>query len=657
MPQGNGGARIDKLDFPAPSAHTSLLHQRNDDATSSRASSFTHSRDGLDPRGRFFEDVAEGIQARDRELFKRNLTRYSSFAWAIISCLCAGSITAYSLYAPLFQSRLHYTQYQVNIVSIVAEISLYLPVPLIGLLCDRKGPGPASLLSAFLFGGGYFLAAEVYRRGPPGTSWDGGLDRPVGSHGWPFPVMCLAFVGIGVGTGCMYLGAVSTCAKNFGRGKHKGFALAAPIASFGLGGMWQSQVGSRIIYERGPQGQRGDVDVFRYFVFLGSLLLVVGIIGSLLLRIVDEDALVDEAVDQLERSGLLDDSNGSAFFRGRSAVQRVLAESRDYGTLPPSNLDSDADVDSDTDSLAAVTRPSLHRSHTTQHTTSSSKRAPSAAARRKALLVTFETRRFLADHTMWWLAAGFLLVTGPGEAFINNLGTLLATLYPGPHSLLPPTSPATHVGIVAVTSTAARIASGALSDALAPAPARHTYPLPHRRRASSVSTATSASASLAPPARAARRCTLSRLPLLLGATLVLSVAFALLATGAVQGRAAPLFWLVSALVGTGYGAVFSLVPIIISCVWGVENFATNWGIVAMAPAGGAAVAGIVYAAVYERGTVAVGEGKGGEELKCYGARCYRPTAMGFTVAVWVAMGMWLWAWRGRGGWRSRGIAV
>lgn len=31
------------------------------------------------------------------------------------------------------------------------------------------------------------------------------------------------------------------------------------------------------------------------------------------------------------------------------------------------------------------------------------------------------TREFLKDKTMWWFAGGVFLVTGPGEAFINNV--------------------------------------------------------------------------------------------------------------------------------------------------------------------------------------------------------------------------------------------
>ena len=91
------------------------------------------------------------------------LVRYVSFVWALINTLGAGSITAYSLYAPLFQRRLHYTQLQVNGVSIAAALATYLPVSLFGLLCDRVGPGSASLLAGCLFGLGYLVAAFAYK--------------------------------------------------------------------------------------------------------------------------------------------------------------------------------------------------------------------------------------------------------------------------------------------------------------------------------------------------------------------------------------------------------------------------------------------------------------------------------------------------------------
>jgi MFS family permease len=166
------------------------------------------------------------------------------------------------------------------------------------------------------------------------------------------------------------------------------------------------------------------------------------------------------------------------------------------------------------------------------------------------------------------------LISGPGDAFINNFGTILGTLYPPPsatndpsYTPLPQTTPATHITIIAVGSTIARLLSGTLSDLLSPSSE------PHQNRRGPASL-TNSLLSLNDDSYSApkARFTLSRLPLLLFSTLLLSIGFVVLASGIVQDHASPRFAIVTGLIGVGYGATFSLTPIIISCVWGVENF-------------------------------------------------------------------------------------
>lgn len=600
----NGITTIDKLDYRPPHSP-----RRPPPAPDSDADSQQQSQD-TSYAGSFFEQVAEGIAQRDRARMQRVVVRWLSFVWAIVNCLCAGSITAYSLYGHLFQSKLHYTQVQVNIVSIGAELGLYLLVPVFGLLCDRLGPGPPSALSGLLFGAGYLLAAFAYRSGPPPSA---------GGRGWSFSTMVLAFTLVGMGTSCMYLSAVTTCAKNFGRGNAKGVALAVPIAAFGLSGMWQSQVGSRVLYEKKPDGSKGDVDVFRFFLFLGVLLLCVGSVGFFTLRIMDEEEMIDEAVDELERSGLL---HRDDFFT-------QAAHHHGYGTM------STQDLSESTFDFLQSEAERLKAKHEEE-------------ARKKTWLLNEETRRYIMDPTMWWLAGGFFLITGPGEAFINNLGTIIDTLTP-PH-VAANTSPATHVSIVALTSTLARLITGTLSDILAPVSVSHQ----HRRGPESVAN----SFSSLPPYEHPRRFTVSRMTFLLSFAFILSLGQLLLASGWVQNHASR-FAAVSALIGAGYGAVFSLTPIVVSVVWGVENFGTNWGILAMTPAAGATLWGAIYAMVYQKAANAGEPGieRNPEDVLCHGKACYSSTFWAMAVSVWIAMGLWVWAWRGPGGWKRRGVAV
>ncbi|RDW72153.1 putative MCH1 [Coleophoma crateriformis] len=535
----------------------------------------------------------------------RDVIRYISFASAILSCLCAGSITAYSLYGHLFQERLRYTQLEVNYVVIAAELAMYLLVPLFGYICDRIGPASLSFASAIMFATGYLLAALTYRSGASPIT---GLTY---QRGWPIWVMILSFTIIGAATTCMYISAVTTCAKNFGRGKYAGLALACPIASFGLSGMWQSQVASRILYERHHDGTRGDVDVFKFFIFLAVTLLAVGLLGTVLLKVVDEEELIDEAVEELERSGLLEDSE---FFR----------RGRGYGTIETGEHDEE-------EAQQAEDAKALEEEE----------------ARKKTWLLNDETRRFLKDHTMWWLAGGFFFISGPGEAFITNLGTIIGTLYPPSADVTRNTSAATHVSIVALTSTIARVLLGTLTDVLAPAPASH-----HQQYVS----AANSSAPLPPQ----RRFTVSRVTFLLGSGVMLFLGQVLLASGLIQNHGER-FWLVSSLIGSGYGALFSLTPLIISVIWGVENFGTNWGIVAMVPAVGATVWGVIYSSVYQWAAenYPLFHRMAGEpdEVLCYGKQCYEITFWSMAASVAFGCALWIWAWKGPHGWSARGISV
>ncbi|KAI0116404.1 major facilitator superfamily domain-containing protein [Nemania sp. FL0031] len=534
--------------------------------------------------------------------------RSIAFISAIIGAFGAGSVTVFSLYGHLFQSRLHYTQFQINGIASTMNIAMYLPVPIIGYICDRFGPGLLSLMSAILVGGGYSLAAALYRRGVQEAESD------VGGSKSTFTPMLLAFVAIGVGTSCLYLSVVTTCAKNFGKGKYRGLMLVAPIAAFGLSGMIISQGASRLLYEVQPDGSKGDVNVFHFFLFLASLITVVGIVGSFTLRVVDEEDLIDEAVEELERSGLLESSE---------ILRRRVDQG--YGTIAQS-----AGHDDDSDD-AALLDPSKDNG------------VDMYARLKKAWLLNAETRRFLADPTMWFFALSFWLIIGPGESFINNLGTIIGTLT-SPSAYSKPPAAATHVSIFAAVSTVARLVVASLSDLLSPTPeSQHIqtgnpHSLPVLRRKLQV----------------------SRVILYAISGLIFSVGSLVLASGAVQEHASR-FWIVSSFIGAGYGAAFSLTPIIITMIWGVENFGTNFGIIAVTPALGSVIWGIIYSAVYQAGarnhSASIQDKATADDVFCYGKQCYAPTFWAMTVSIWVGTCMILWAWKGKNGWSSRGIVI
>jgi MFS family permease len=550
------------------------------------------------------QSSVRGLRIDPTRRRQAQIQRALSFISSIISSICAGSIAVFSLYGHLLQSKLHFSQFEVNAIVSAMNICLYIPVPIIGYVCDRVGPTPLTAVSILLLGGGYGLAAAIYHKGELASSAGARSNHAL------VPFMVLAFGFIGIGTGAMYVSAMTTCAKNFGKGKYRGLMLVAPMVAFGLSGIIVSQLASRVLYDELPDGSRGDINVFHFFVVLAVLFVIVGTFGIFALKVVDEDELIDEAVDELERSGFL---SGSEIFRRRA--------NRTYGTIDGSvdpngagTVDPAMEDDSEEDRKAKL---------------------------KKAWLLNAETRRFLGDHTMWSFALGFFLIIGSGESFINNLGTIIGTLG-SPFATEQTTSAATHVSVVAGAGTAARLITGILSDLVSPSPQTHT-----------VQTGVANG-----PTQMQRWFSVSRVPMFIFVSLLISVGTAVLASGFVQDHQER-FWIVSSCVGAGYGAVFSLMPIIVTMIWGVENFGTNFGVFAALPALSSTMWNLIYSAEYQAGarnSPSLTDGSD-DDVFCYGRQCYTGTFWAMTACIWVGCLFIAWAWKGRDGWSRRGIVV
>ena len=536
---------------------------------------------------------------RKRQIRSKQIVRIVACVFSTIAALCAGSVVVFSLYAPKFQSRLKYTQFQVNGVAIGSSLALYLPICVMGYVCDRYGVQPLMALSSVLFAIGYGLAAWIYQKLDVEYRNLGHKPR---SSDWSFPLMIFAFVCIGAGTCAMYISTVSTCAKNFGKGKYRGLILAMPITGFGLSGMWLSQFASHFLYELNPDGSKGEVDVYRFFVFMAVLLFVVGVVGAFTMRVVDERELIEEAIEEMENSGFLD---GSSLLSRRASTSRSLT-----GPLTPAHEPNEED--------ALLGGPSKADDDKWK----------------KDWVLNAETRRFLTDHTMWPFAIAFLFMIGPGEAFVNNLGSVIGTLTPP--GVDNGTTADIHVSVFSVTSTLARILIGTITDLVAPSPDTSHVQL---------------RAQNPPP----RRFSISRINFMLFFGCFLAFGFIFLGSGAVQNHPER-FWVVSGFVGAGYGATFSLTPLIVTIIWGVENFATNFGIIALLPAVGSTFWGLIYSAGYQAGARKTLDGDD-DDLFCYGQECYSGTFWAEGICVLVGCCLLLWAWKGKGGWQQRKIAI
>lgn len=188
-----------------------------------------------------------------------------------------------------------------------------------------------------------------------------------------------------------------------------------------------------------------------------------------------------------------------------------------------------------------------------------------------------------------------------------------------------------HVSILAGASTLTRLGVGALSDKFRPEA----------------------------PGKPSGRLTISTVAILLASTSLLLLGLAILSVPNLHpfpGHQPPVLDLLivtTALVGVGYGAIFTLVPIIVNAVWGADGFGINWGTVATMSSAGVALWSMLYAWVYENGT----DPTVSPRVCRAGWECYGAWGLATTGGVMVAMGAWAVAWKGKGGWQQRNVSV
>lgn len=136
------------------------------------------------------------------------------------------------------------------------------------------------------------------------------------------------------------------------------------------------------------------------------------------------------------------------------------------------------------------------------------------------------------------------------------MGTLIRSLYPTDSLKAPDIYPlhtqenridtATHVSIIALTSTIARLTAGSLSDFLAPtvlvnSPPPDTFASGYQGFRKFIT----------------KKPTMSRMYLIIASAIVMSLDMVFVAMGGVDQRS-DRFWIVSSAMGAGYGAVFTL---------------------------------------------------------------------------------------------------
>ncbi|ETW85749.1 hypothetical protein HETIRDRAFT_379852 [Heterobasidion irregulare TC 32-1] len=228
----------------------------------------------------------------------------------------------------------------------------------------------------------------------------------------------------------------------------------------------------------------------------------------------------------------------------------------------------------------------------------------------------------LRDTQFWLLAIIIMFTLGSCEMVISNIGTIVLSLPLSSTDIITldpstDTATSTQVRILSIANTVSRLLAGPLADFVSP-----------------VALSLSSGMRSFP-----RKHFVSRVAFLSGATMLLGVSFALLET-VIRSRES--LWILSVGTGLAYGITFTILPSIMSSIWGATNLGRNFGIVTYAPFLGTPFFSYLYAFVSAHNS-------GGESV-CIGVSCWRLTfwvgAGAALVSCSVSMVLWR-QWKGK----------
>ncbi|OBZ75977.1 putative transporter MCH1 [Grifola frondosa] len=221
----------------------------------------------------------------------------------------------------------------------------------------------------------------------------------------------------------------------------------------------------------------------------------------------------------------------------------------------------------------------------------------------------------LADPHFWVLSLLLTLAVGTAEMVIANLGSIVLSL---PASSSATSNVSKQVELLSFFNTMSRLVMGPLADLISPVAAYlhdGVWAFPRKRHT-------------------------SRIVFLSSACLLLAATFAWLEVGV---RSQETIWPLSVGTGIVYGTIFTMLPGILSSIWGLPNLGRNFGTISYTAFVGTTIFSYLYAFVAAQH---VGSGEGA----CKGVQCWRLTFWMSTGAALTAALCSFVLWRK---WRAR----
>ncbi|CCF59346.1 hypothetical protein KAFR_0G03140 [Kazachstania africana CBS 2517] len=197
------------------------------------------------------------------KLLSTKSSHFLAYILSLLSLLTAGFITIISLYAHSWQSVLHYSSWQINIIASTTNLGLYLTPPILGIIADSHGPITLSCLSVLGFVPSYSYISHVFHSRNDST--------------FAFHASLASFFCIGVSTSCLYFSALLTCTKLYP--SKKLLSVSLPTTAFGVSSFLGSQLIKVPWFWTSNSDSTRYLNLARIFRFFAILYIIVGLLA------------------------------------------------------------------------------------------------------------------------------------------------------------------------------------------------------------------------------------------------------------------------------------------------------------------------------------------------------------------------------------------
>jgi MFS family permease len=200
---------------------------------------------------------------------KENVKRIVSLVAGVIVLLGMGSLYSFSGYSTVLKARMNYTETELNTVSAIGDMGLYIGALPVGFMYDRFGPRITFIGAIALIWLGYFLMYQATSLNIAGSA----------------VLMGIYFFFAGAGSIFGFNGAVVTNIKNFPM-QHKGKISGALYGGFGLSAALVTQMFKMFFYD----STTAEYNIEGFFLTLSFLLSGLAIVGLAFVQKVNQSS-------------------------------------------------------------------------------------------------------------------------------------------------------------------------------------------------------------------------------------------------------------------------------------------------------------------------------------------------------------------------------